>query len=72
MWIIMEADIVKMNGPCTYQNLYDWAAKNIIIKNMTILFDNGKLQLYLETNASGVSLGESLLQVRDGMQFPRN
>ena len=28
-------------------------------------------QLYLETDASDVGLGASVLQVRDGMQFPR-
>ena len=30
-----------------------------------------KEQLFLETNTLGVGLGASLLQARDGMQFPK-
>ena len=37
-----------------------------------MVFYNEKVQLYLETDVSGVYLGASLLQVRDRMQFPRN
>ena len=35
-------------------------------------FYDEKQQLYLETVASGISLGENLLQARDGIQFLRN
>ena len=36
-------------------------------KNATMVFYNERVQLYLETDISGVDL-----QVRDGMHFPRN
>ena len=55
----------------TYQRLYD-RTQNIIKKNVTISIYNEKHLLYLETDASGVSLEAHLLQARDGMQFPRN
>ena len=55
----------------TCQNLYH-GAKIFIKKNATVAFYNDKQQLCSKTNASGVSLGESLLQVRDGMQFQRH
>ena len=35
-------------------------------------FCSKKEQLYLETDALGMGLRASLLQVRDGMQFPGN
>ena len=55
----------------TYQNLY-YRAKNIIKKNVTIVFYNEKEQLYLEMDALGVELGAGLVSVRDRMWFPRN
>ena len=56
-----------------YQNLYD-KAKNINKKNVTscVAFCNVKQQPYFGRDASGVSLGICLLQVRDRMWFPRN
>ena len=41
-------------------------------KNVTKAFYNGKEQLYPETDALGVDLGASLLQMRDDMLFPKN
>ena len=53
----------------TYQNLYarEKAAMKIAA---TMVFCNDKEQLYLETDVLGVGLKTSLLQVRDGRQFP--
>ena len=61
----------KWTWNSTYQNLYD-KANNIIKKNETMAFYNEKQQLYLETNASDVRLGASLLQAWDWMWFPRD
>ena len=55
----------------TYQNQYN-RTKNFIKKNATMAFYNEKEQLYLETDALGIILGESLLQVRVGIWLPRN
>ena len=41
----------------TQQNLYN-SSKNIIKRNLTMAFYNEKQQLYLETDALGVSLGQ--------------
>ena len=49
-----------------------WQSKNIIKKNVTMVFYNEKEQLYLQTDVLDVSWGVSLIQVRDGMHFPRN
>ena len=38
----------------------------------TMAFYNEKEQLYLWTDTSGVGFRASLLQVRDGVWFPRN
>ena len=46
-------------------------AKNIMKKNMTIAFVNEKNN-YTYRDSSGVGLGVSLSEVRDGMQFQRN
>ena len=54
-----------------YQNLQD-RAKNTIKKNATIVFCNEKDQQYPETDVSSICLGASLLQERDGIQFPRD
>ena len=35
-------------------------------------FSNEKEQLYLESHASGVGLGASLLQARDVKKYPQN
>ena len=51
-------------------NLY--GDRIIIIKNAAMAFYNGKVQLYLETDALDISLGTSFLHVRDRMQFLRN
>ena len=41
----------------------------MFMKNEIMTFYNEKEQLYLETDASGVGLGASPLQARDGMWF---
>ena len=43
-----------------------------IIKNATIAFYKEKQQIYQETDALGVGLGASVLQVRDGRWYPQN
>ena len=48
----------------TYQELYKKARALI---NACMKFYNERDPLYLETDVSGVSLGEGLLQVRKGM-----
>ena len=48
-----------------YQDLYD-SAKKIIKKDASMKFYDASRLLYLETDASGVSPGAGLLQVRDG------
>ena len=53
------------------QNLYD-KAKNIIKDNATMAFYNVIQQLYIKTDALGVSLGPNLMQARDRMWFQRN
>ena len=50
----------------TYQCLYHRAI-NIIKKNATMALYNKKENLFLETDALGLSPGVSLLQARDGM-----
>ena len=50
----------------TKQSLYK-RAKTVIKKNTGIGFYNGKEQRYIETDASGVALGPTLLLVKDGM-----
>ena len=55
----------------TCQHLHT-KTKAIIKKNVTIAFFNEKEWLYLEADALGVGLRESLLHVRDGIHFPRN
>ena len=42
------------------------------MKGVSMAFFNEKEQLYLETDVSGVSLKATLLQARDGMQFPKD
>ena len=59
-----------MNVHSTYQHLY-LSTKAIIKKDDTIAFYNEKAQLYLETDVLAMGLWASLLQVRDGMWFPR-
>ena len=49
-----------------YQDLYD-KAKKIIKKDTCMKFYDASGPLYLETDASGVSLRARLLQVREGM-----
>ena len=49
-----------------YWDLYN-KSKMIIRKDTYIKFYDASRSLYLETDASGVSLGARLLQVRDGM-----
>ena len=55
----------------TYQNLHD-RAKNITQKNATMAFYNKKGTVNLGTSTSGIGVGASFLQVRDGIWFPRN
>ena len=47
-------------------------AETVIKKNAAMAFYSQKEQLYLETNALGVSLGAGLVQVRDRPQYPKN
>ena len=54
----------------TYQSLYD-RAKNIIKKNVTVACYKNQ-EMYLGTDVLQIGLGPSPLQMRDGMQFPRN
>ena len=49
-----------------YQDLYD-KAKKIIKKDTSMKFHYVSIPIYLETDASGVSLGAGLLQVMEGM-----
>ena len=49
-----------------YQDLYD-KAKKIIKKDTCMKFYDESRPLYLETDASGVGLGDGLLQVRESM-----
>ena len=49
-----------------YQNLYD-RAKKIVRKDACMKFYDVARPLYLETNASSISIGTGLLQVKDGM-----
>ena len=46
--------------------------KAIIKDDSYMKFYNEKEPLYLETNASGVGLGEGILWVTDGIQFPKD
>ena len=46
--------------------------KTIIKYDACMNFYNLKEPIYLETDTSGVGQGAGLLQVRDGMQFPRD
>ena len=55
----------------TYQYLYD-RGKYIIKRDMTTAFYNEKEQLHLERDVLDVDHRASLLQARNGMQFPRN
>ena len=54
----------------TYQKLYE-KAQLFIKKDAFMTFYNEKEHLYLETDISGVSLGASLLQVGNRMQFQK-
>ena len=47
-------------------------SKAIIKKDATMAFYEDKEQICLETDALGVDLGASLLQVGDGVLFQRN
>ena len=69
----METAIIKVQWTWhnTNQNLYG-KAKNITKKNTTMAFCKEKKQVYLKIDVSGVGLGASLPQVRNGMWFPRN
>ena len=61
-----------MNGLGTKHIKTYMAEPKIIKRNEIMVFYSEKEQLYLETDTSGVGIGESLQQVRDVMQFPRN
>ena len=54
----------------TYKNLYK-RPKSITRKYVSMAFYSDKEQLYLETDALGVSLTASFPQVWDGMWFPK-
>ena len=73
MWTIENADFIKMWMDLQQHLLQPiQQSQNIIKKNATMVFYNEKEQLYLETDASGVGLGASVLHMRDRMWFPRN
>ena len=55
----------------SYQQLFDKAKSLIKVKMCMKFYDDTKL-LYLETDASGISLGAALLQVRDNMNCPKD
>ena len=55
----------------TYQNIHD-KTKDFIKNNATVAFYNEKEQQYWERDVSSAGLGTSLLQMRDGMVFPRD
>ena len=55
----------------TYQKLFD-RAKSIIKADAYMKFCDETKPLYLETDASGVGLGASLLQTRNGTSCPRD
>ena len=54
----------------SYQKLFD-KAKSLIKAEMCMKFYDYTKPLYLETDASGVSLGAALLQLRDNMTCPK-
>ena len=64
----MKGEWTKNN---TYQKLYK-RAKSPIRKGASMAIYNKKEQLYLEKDTSCVCHRESLLQVRDGMQVPKD
>ena len=49
-----------------YQDLHD-RAKKILMKDACMKFYDASRPLHLEIDASGVGLGDGLLQVKDGM-----
>ena len=51
-----------------YQDLYD-KAKNIIKQDACMKFYDILKPFYLETGGSGISLGVTLLQVKDGTNW---
>ena len=66
----MQADIRKIDPTWnrTYQDLYK-KVKTTVKRDTCIKFYNVAGPLYLETDASSISLGARVLQVRDGMNF---
>ena len=54
----------------TYQKLYKRAKS--LIKEACMAFHNEEEQIYLEAYLLGISLRASLLQMRDGMEFPKD
>ena len=73
MWTFAEADIIEMWVDLEqYISEFIWQGQEHHQEDVTLGFYNEKHQLYTETDAWGVGLGTSLLQLRDGMQFPRN
>ena len=66
-----KTSIIKNKWIWNISNLYD-RAKAIIKKDATVEFYNEKEQMYLEIDGSSVGLGANLVQVRDGMWFPKN
>ena len=54
----------------TYQKLFDRVKSIIKVDECMTFYDDTK-PLYLETDASGIGLGASLLQTRNGTSCPR-
>ena len=55
----------------SYQQLFD-KAKSLIKVKMCMKFYDDTKPLYLETNASGISLGAALLQLRNNTNCPKD
>ena len=70
LWRLMLSRTV-WTWNASYQTLYD-KAKLLIKDNVCMKFYDETKPLYLETDASGIGLGTTLLQTRDGMTWPKD
>ena len=60
-----------MDGNASYQQLFN-KAKLLIKAEMCMKFYDDTKPLYLETDASSISLGAVLLKLRDNMNCPKD